>query len=124
MDAGEILELTEGGVVDIGAHTMTHTCLSALPPGAQTSEIESSRQVLEKLVGRPVRSFAYPYGGRGDIGVETPGLVEAAGFEIACTTSSGFVTRSADRFRLPRLVVRDWDGRTFEREVETVIRGQ
>jgi peptidoglycan/xylan/chitin deacetylase (PgdA/CDA1 family) len=121
MSEQEVRDLAGSGLVDVGAHTVTHPCLARLSPAEQRSEMEASRCVLEDLLGRPVRSFAYPYGGREDIGAETPRIAKEAGFDLACTNFRGFVSRVSDPFRLPRLVVRDWDGPTFERKIEALV---
>ena len=109
----EILMLAQSDLVDIGSHTVTHPVLSARPMAAQREEIEDSKVRLEEIVGGPVRSFAYPYGGRSDYTAETRALVQQAGFECACTVSANVVGRAADPFRLPRLHVQDWDGEKF-----------
>lgn len=47
---------------ELGAHTVSHPVLSALPPAMAQAEIALSKQWLETLGGRPIRHFAYPYG--------------------------------------------------------------
>ena len=42
---------------------------------------------------------------------------KAAGFESACTTFDDVVRPAADPFQLPRMLVRDWDGERFSREL-------
>ena len=41
--------------------------------------------MLEELLGRPVRGFAYPYGKAGDHSYGTVALVEASGFDHVCS---------------------------------------
>jgi peptidoglycan/xylan/chitin deacetylase (PgdA/CDA1 family) len=109
----EILTLAQGGLVEIGSHTKTHTVLSARPTAAQREEIQRSKADLEEVLGSPVRSFAYPYGRQSDYTAETVALVQEAGFACACSTSADVVRRGADPFRLPRVHVQDWDGEKF-----------
>jgi hypothetical protein len=40
-------------------------------------------------------------------------LVREAGFTLACSNQAGRVDRSTDRFALPRLYVRNWNGDEF-----------
>ncbi len=47
---------------EIGSHTVTHPYLSTLPAAAAASEIMTSRQMLEDLLGEQIVSFCYPYG--------------------------------------------------------------
>jgi peptidoglycan/xylan/chitin deacetylase (PgdA/CDA1 family) len=111
----EIVELTRGGLVDVGCHTVTHPKLSALDAEAQWNELVQSKRSLEGIVGSPVSGFAYPYGRDCDYTSETVRLVREAGFDYACTTSGRFVERGVDRFQLPRVAVRDLDGDAFAR---------
>jgi peptidoglycan/xylan/chitin deacetylase (PgdA/CDA1 family) len=111
----EVTTLAQGGLIEIGAHTVTHSSLSALPVAAQRNEIWKSKTYLEENLGSPVTSFSYPYGKQGDYTVETVKLVREAGFACACSNFPGVVQRSVDRFQLPRLHVHDWDGEMFSR---------
>jgi peptidoglycan/xylan/chitin deacetylase (PgdA/CDA1 family) len=113
----ETRALVEGELVEAGCHTMTHAVLSALPVAAQRDEIRTSKARLEAILGRPVASFAYPYGRRCDYTPETVALVREAGFSSACSNFAGVVARDTDRLQLPRMKVRDWDGETFSRHL-------
>jgi peptidoglycan/xylan/chitin deacetylase (PgdA/CDA1 family) len=106
----EVGALASGGLVEIGAHTLTHPQLSALDREDQWAEIRGSREALQEATGGEVVSFAYPYGAPSDYTPETVALVRAAGFSGACATIPGAVRRGADRFELPRFHVEDCDG--------------
>jgi peptidoglycan/xylan/chitin deacetylase (PgdA/CDA1 family) len=109
----ELRQLAEGDRVEIGSHTLTHPVLSAIPASRQRSELGKSKTRLETILGVPVTSFSYPYGQRSDYSAETVDLVRAAGFACACANFFGFVRADSDRFRLPRIIVRDWGGDAF-----------
>jgi peptidoglycan/xylan/chitin deacetylase (PgdA/CDA1 family) len=111
----ELARLDQGGLVEVGAHTCTHALLSSLSKSKQQAEIQGSKIVLEKILGHPVVSFAYPFGARSDYNADSVQAVCQAGFERACANYPGTVWRRSDCFQLPRLLVRDWDGETFER---------
>src|SRR5215217_516018 len=106
--------LTKGGLVEAGAHTVTHPALSALPAASQRDEILGSKARLEELLGQHVSSFAYPHG---DLSAETAAIVREAGFAHACTTRPGLVEQSTDPFQLPRRNVQDWDGENFAKRL-------
>jgi len=106
----EVRDLADGGLVDIGAHTMTHPQLSAIDPDEQADEIVRSKQRLEAMVGRPVTTFAYPYGDRADYDAGSVRCVREAGFTSACANVVGRVSRRSDPFALPRVHVSDCDG--------------
>jgi peptidoglycan/xylan/chitin deacetylase (PgdA/CDA1 family) len=119
MTADELLKLGQSDYVDIGGHTVTHPSLSGLSADMQYAEITRGRQGLETLLGTPVLTFAYPYGAAGDFTDETVGLVQAAGFQVACTTLLGSVESGNDPFRLRRCPVFNWDAEDFRQRLET-----
>src|SRR5262249_37218676 len=112
LSSDEVVRLSKGGLVEVGAHTVTHPILSALPAAAQRDEIRQSKIHLEKILGFTVTSLAYPYG---SYTAETADIVQEAGFGCACSASGGSVRRGGDRFQLPRVMVKDWDGDEFGR---------
>jgi peptidoglycan/xylan/chitin deacetylase (PgdA/CDA1 family) len=118
LTCGEVLELAQGGLVEIGAHTVTHPVLSSLPEEEQRAEIKDSKSRLEEILGRPVTSFSYPFGLRQDYTEATVSIVRESGFDCACANVPGVVRPKADRFQLPRVVVRDWDGDEFSRRLK------
>ena len=113
--ADEIAELARGGVVEIGAHTITHTPLSTLRPDQQQEEIEGSQRYLEQILSRPVTTFAYPHGLFTN---ETVDCLRRTGMTCACATVSEPVRPGSDRFRLPRMLVLDWSGQQLAERLE------
>jgi peptidoglycan/xylan/chitin deacetylase (PgdA/CDA1 family) len=111
----EVIELARGGLVEVGCHTLTHPQLSALDRDSQRREIYESKAQLEDVLGRPVTSFAYPYGRECDYNGQSVALVREAGFDCGCSTTVGVVGPNADRFQLPRAQVEDMDGESFAR---------
>jgi peptidoglycan/xylan/chitin deacetylase (PgdA/CDA1 family) len=114
----ELHRLADGGLIEIGAHTMTHPVLAAHAPERQRDEIVQSKIGLEKMLDRPVTSFACPYGTEEDYTQETIEILRETGFNANCTTTFGLSKRDADPLRLPRGVVRNWDGDRFARELQ------
>lgn len=110
----EIVALAQGDLVEIGAHTVTHPLLSALPVSSQREEIQQSKDCLEEIVSHPVVSFAFPYG---NYSAETVSIVCEAGFRCACSTAGDIVRDSSSCFQLPRVQVLDWDGEVFARQL-------
>lgn len=111
----ELVELSAGGLVEIGSHTVTHPVLSSCARTVQQDEIRASKAHLEQIIGQPVASFAYPFGLRSTYTDETIAAVREAGFACACSNFVDVVSRKTDRFQLPRLSVQDWDGDAFAR---------
>lgn len=111
--------LAEGGLVDVGAHTVTHPALSAHTVAYQQAEIQKSKAFLEEYLGHPLTSFAYPFGDRAS---ETVELVRQSGFDCACSTVSEAVWKGSDPFQLPRVEVRNWDGERFGKQLSKWFR--
>jgi glycosyltransferase involved in cell wall biosynthesis/peptidoglycan/xylan/chitin deacetylase (PgdA/CDA1 family) len=92
--AEDIRQLAED--FEIGAHTMTHPHLDRLDAVTARREIVDSKETLELILGRSLRSFCYPYGAYSE---ETKRLVDEAGFSRARGVRR-FTTRSVDRLAL------------------------
>jgi peptidoglycan/xylan/chitin deacetylase (PgdA/CDA1 family) len=110
MDPVQLKRISEAGLFEIGGHTISHPALGNLDLAAQTVEIREGKTILEKIIGTPLKCFAYPHG---NYTPATRQLVRESGFELACTTENAGVTSGTDRLLLPRIWVRNWDGATF-----------
>jgi hypothetical protein len=117
MSAAEINTLAQGGLIEVGAHTVTHTRLSDLTPAAQRTEIVTSKTQLEAILNHPVTSFAYPFGRQSDYTAQTVALIREAGFDAACSNFMGLVTAGTDRYQLPRGQVQDITGEELARRL-------
>jgi peptidoglycan/xylan/chitin deacetylase (PgdA/CDA1 family) len=107
MTRDQVRQLAAAGMA-IGAHTLTHPILRTLSDEAARCEIQESRSVLEDIIGRPVRAFAYPNGRPGDDYTERDrAIVESLGFDCAPSTRWGVASAQSDVFQLPRFT--PWD---------------
>ncbi|MCE9645758.1 MAG: polysaccharide deacetylase family protein [Chloroflexi bacterium] len=61
MNADQIKEMAAAGW-EVGSHGMTHLDLTSLDSQGQRYEIFESRKLLEKNLGVPILTFAYPFG--------------------------------------------------------------
>lgn len=68
---------------EIGAHTLMHPNLTALSHQEAFSEIAKSKKCLEKITGKEITAFCYPYGKYNTPIVKT---VKKAGFKLARIT--------------------------------------
>lgn len=114
MTADELISIESDGLIELGAHTVTHPLLPSLSPEVQRSEMATSRASLERLLGHEVTAFSYPFGGAD---ATTVALAQSIGFDSATTIQEETVWRENDALRLPRFAVRDWDGSEFERRL-------
>jgi len=122
LDERGVCELASGGLIEIGAHTVSHPVLATLDASDQSLEITGCKHALEALTTAKVSSFAYPYGGASDYTPESVSLVRTAGFERACANHQGPARPTSDPFQLPRMIVRDWDGAGLVARVERLLR--
>ena len=99
-ELGEI----SGRGVEIGAHSHTHPELDTLPPHAQAEEARLPKLLLEKHLGVPVRSFAYPFG---LYDRQVREAVAVAGYTAACTMNSWAATPGDHLLEVPRVAVFD-----------------
>lgn len=96
----QVKEIARSGLVEIGAHTVHHYGLKGLKPILAKYEIEESKKTLEKIIGVPVVSFAYP---DGSFDMQATKLVKEAGFKSAATTMHGFEVSFENKFSLYRI---------------------
>jgi peptidoglycan/xylan/chitin deacetylase (PgdA/CDA1 family) len=105
----------EGGLVDVGAHTVTHPRLSRLARAAQAAEIERS---FAATAGRS--SAAIRWASRTRTAIYAPESVEIvrrAGFAAACDSHPDLVWSTGDAYRMPRIVVGNESGETLLRRL-------
>ena len=103
----------------IGAHTVSHSALSALNEEQQRMEILTSKQVLEDVTGTEITTFSYPFGRKKDYDRTSLRLCREAGFKKAASNFPGQVHSWTDVFQLPRHLVRNWDQDTFAAEMKS-----
>ncbi len=87
----ELRTLAADPLCGIGAHTVHHYAVALLDAEEALAEMTESKVRLENELGRPVRTFAYPYGDAGSAGPRDFALAEQAGFDVAVTTRKGLI---------------------------------
>lgn len=97
-----IKEIDRSGLVEVGAHTVTHLDLSALSDAEATSQIVNCKAALEQHLGHPVDDFAYPSGKYTSATLE---ILQKAGFQTAVTTQNRWTRASDPLLELPRVRV-------------------
>jgi peptidoglycan/xylan/chitin deacetylase (PgdA/CDA1 family) len=119
--SAELRKLASDDLATTDAHTNLHMGLVQHPQPAQLEAIAASETDLERLLGYPVKHFAYPYG-RADgfdatsINAERRAAFEPA-FETACSSTQGSVHPDADGLELPRPIVKDWGRSGFRAQM-------
>jgi peptidoglycan/xylan/chitin deacetylase (PgdA/CDA1 family) len=114
------VRLADGGLVEVGAHSVTHPSLSKLDREAQRNEIRNSRCQLESIIGSPVTSFSYPHG---RFGANSAEEVAAAGFHCACSSLVDLARPSSPLYCLPRVQARAESADEFHKRLRYWFEG-
>jgi peptidoglycan/xylan/chitin deacetylase (PgdA/CDA1 family) len=96
-----------GKLVSIGSHTVSHPFLPELGAAAARQELVESKAALEKLLGREVPTFSFPFGG---FSAELVEWCREAGYRRIFTTLPAFAFEDANEFVVGRIRVdpSDW----------------
>jgi peptidoglycan/xylan/chitin deacetylase (PgdA/CDA1 family) len=102
----EELRAMAAGGIEIGAHTWTHSDLATIgDPRQMHRELVESGRELARVVGRPVRYFAFPFGQRRNLCPAAFALARRAGYEAVCSAYGGYNFPGDDPFHLQRIGV-------------------
>ena len=83
---------------------MTHPILTNESDSVAATEISESVRGLTKLLGVPIRYFAYPNGGSAlDYGTREERILRDAGVALALSTDIGCFNRRTSPYGVPRL---------------------
>lgn len=82
LSAAQLRDIAKQGHC-IGSHGMTHEILTKAEPGVQLRELQESKRYLEEVLGKPVNSFAFPYGQYND---DLVARANTAGYKRLFTT--------------------------------------
>ena len=104
MDWDQIRSLVSQGF-EIGCHTDSHIDLGTADAQTARAELEVSKRKLNEQLGRPVRLFAYPFGGRENITERSLELVREAGFVCCASCCGGVNAPTASPFDLNRITI-------------------
>lgn len=99
LDENQIKEMATSGFIQFGSHCHNHTRLTELTDQETGNELKISKDILEKLLNKEVKTFAYP---KGAVDERTKRLVGVY-YDFAYTIEPGYVTSETD----PLLIYRN-----------------
>jgi peptidoglycan/xylan/chitin deacetylase (PgdA/CDA1 family) len=108
----ELGRLAEAGIAT-GGHGWAHESFGRFDRAHAREQASRTRERLESRLGRPVRSFAYPFGTLRDFNPETRQALTEAGYALVFTAQHGSVGKGTDPFELPRVKVENGDSQAF-----------
>jgi peptidoglycan/xylan/chitin deacetylase (PgdA/CDA1 family) len=91
LNPNQIREMDAAGMV-IGSHGANHYVFSKIPAAKQRHEIIMSFDHLSEVIGRPVTTFCYPYGGHHTFTPETVAILKEAGCEFSFDVNPADIT--------------------------------
>ncbi len=100
----ELRALAAAGVA-IGSHAHNHFSLGKMSAADATTEARRSKELLERELGAPVRSFAYPFGTHGDFTDVTEDILREAGYTLAFNSQHGPIRPRMNPISLPRVKI-------------------
>jgi len=92
---------------EIGNHTYTHARCRTLTAEDVRNEVEHNKVELERLTGRPVRSFSVPYGSSADLTTEIRAALKRSGHQAVFLSQSVANQESDPRSPLDRVSLRN-----------------
>lgn len=117
----ELIIMSENPYVTIGAHCVSHPSLRWLDKHEQKEEILASKSELEKMIGKEIKLFSYPFGSREDYSGLTVEIVKQAMFDKAVVAYGGEITADTDMFQLPRYLVRNYELNDFKNYLSKIF---
>jgi peptidoglycan/xylan/chitin deacetylase (PgdA/CDA1 family) len=101
LKAGQLRELIESGLVEIGAHSYNHVRLTQIEGEALWRELRTAKDVLEETLNVKVPYLAYPWGNTNAAVVQK---AKEAGYRAAFTTQKKKISsRNIDPLLIPRV---------------------
>lgn len=104
VNVAELREMDASGLIEIGAHTMSHPILSREKAPRAELEIKESIEQLSDILGHKIMSFAYPNGLYGcDFGEREMAVAKSCGIKLAYSVDPGALSSASDPLRIPRV---------------------
>lgn len=104
VNVAELREMDASGLIEIGAHTMSHPILSREKAMRAESEIKDSIGQLSDILGHKIVSFAYPNGLYGcDFGEREMTVAKSCGIKLAYSVDPGALSSTSNPLRIPRV---------------------
>ncbi len=87
MNKNDLINLSK--IADIGSHAVSHTPLGSLSSEEAVREMKESKAFLDDIIGKPIKSISYPFGGTSALPKVTDSEIEELGYEFGLTMIRG-----------------------------------
>ncbi|GAA4303381.1 polysaccharide deacetylase family protein [Nibribacter koreensis] len=102
MTSGQIQELANHPLFEVGGHTVTHPLLSSLDRAQQYHELKANQDTLQEITGKPISTCSFPYGA---YNADSLVVVQQMGYAAALTTQEKRINHQTNPFQLGRIQV-------------------
>jgi peptidoglycan/xylan/chitin deacetylase (PgdA/CDA1 family) len=118
MSRNDVKKLDDAGMT-IGSHTWDHHPVTGYSGRDWKTQLQQSRETLEKIIKKPVRHLAYPYGSWNRVALPH---VAAAGYRTAFQLAEKKLNRTYPELTLRRILVNSaWTGKDMLNRLEGKI---
>jgi peptidoglycan/xylan/chitin deacetylase (PgdA/CDA1 family) len=115
LDWDEVHRMEGDGMFEFGSHTVNHVMLGSADRHCRRREVVESKSMLDAVLRRPCKLFAYPNGEAQDFDEVDAFNLAAAGYSCAASQIAGLNDHGTPRYALRRLnVSRAHSGVIFE----------
>jgi len=102
----EQLRAMSAAGIEIASHGFTHIDLGGVTDAAELyAELVTSKHTLERLLDRPIRYFAFPFGQHANLSARAMAMARQAGYQAVCSAYGGYNFPGGDPFHLQRIHV-------------------
>jgi len=88
---------------EVGAHTVNHVDLGKCAAEIAKMEIAQCGQDLQKIIGRSVNLFSFPFGRQANISGSARHIVQTNGYIALFSAHGGFIGPSTNAYDIPRI---------------------
>jgi peptidoglycan/xylan/chitin deacetylase (PgdA/CDA1 family) len=106
MDERVVRKLNDDSYVEIGSHTVNHPMLSMLDEREQRAEIIGGHIKLEEYLGRKLKYFAYPHGGKAHFDETSRSIIKESN-RLTSFSSYGGLNYKLDNTDVKRITLSD-----------------
>jgi peptidoglycan/xylan/chitin deacetylase (PgdA/CDA1 family) len=87
---------------EVGAHTVNHVDLGKCPVEVASDEIIRCGQELEKMTGKPVSLFSFPFGRLDNISAASRRIIQTSGYTALFSAHGGHIDSRTNHYDIPR----------------------
>ena len=87
---------------EVGAHTVNHVDLGNCPVEVASDEIVRCGEELEKMIGKRVDLFSFPFGRIDNISAPNRRIIQTAGYTALFAAHGGHINSRTNHFDIPR----------------------